>query len=111
MYHFLVLYWFNFGSSFRSTDFFPTFRFGRMADEEQVKREDSTKGMLDLELDKVKAERKNKRKKQLMKEAAKADKRGVCYLSRVPPRMDPRQLLSQYGEIERIWLTHEGFAL
>ncbi|KAL8192427.1 hypothetical protein R6Q57_027612 [Mikania cordata] len=81
-----------------------------MADEEQVKREDSTKEMSDSELDKLKAERKNKRKKRLMKEAAKADKRGVCYLSRVPPRMDPlklRQLLSQYGEIERIWLTPE----
>ncbi|KAA8544293.1 hypothetical protein F0562_022305 [Nyssa sinensis] len=54
--------------------------------------------------------RKKKRKKQLLKEAAKADKRGVCYLSRIPPHMDPlklRQILSQYGEIQRIYLTPE----
>ncbi|KAK9056252.1 hypothetical protein SSX86_027342 [Deinandra increscens subsp. villosa] len=82
----------------------------RMVDEEQVKMEDPTKEMSDSELDKLKAERKIKRKKRLMKEAAKAHMRGVCYLSRVPPRMDPlklRQILSQYGDIERIWLTPE----
>ncbi|XP_051140211.1 pre-rRNA-processing protein ESF2 [Andrographis paniculata] len=54
--------------------------------------------------------RKEKRKRRLQKEAEKADKRGVCYLSRVPPHMNPlklRQLLSQYGEIQRIYLTPE----
>ncbi|KVI09431.1 pre-rRNA-processing protein ESF2 [Cynara cardunculus var. scolymus] len=81
-----------------------------MSEEEQVKREDSTKELPDAELDKLKAERKKKRKIRLLKEAAKADKRGVCYLSRIPPRMDPlklRQILSQYGELERIYLTPE----
>lgn len=37
--------------------------------------------------------------------------RGICYLSRLPPRMDPshvRQILSQYGEIQRIYLAPEG---
>ncbi|KAJ4967227.1 hypothetical protein NE237_019076 [Protea cynaroides] len=60
--------------------------------------------------DKKKEKQKNKRKRQLLKEAAKADKRGVCYLSRIPPHMDPlklRQILSQYGEIQRIYLTPE----
>ncbi|KAD3069212.1 hypothetical protein E3N88_37092 [Mikania micrantha] len=47
--------------------------FGRMADKEQVRREDSTKEMPDLELDKLKL----------------------------------GQVLSQYGDIERIWLTPE----
>ncbi|XP_073291305.1 pre-rRNA-processing protein ESF2-like [Primulina huaijiensis] len=59
----------------------------------------------------IKKERqKNKRKKSLMKKAEKADKRGVCYLSRVPPHMDPlklRQILSEYGEIQRIYLSPE----
>ncbi|KAM1015021.1 hypothetical protein ACFX2A_045879 [Malus domestica] len=49
-------------------------------------------------------ERKNKGKKS-MKEGRKDEKqRGVCYLGRIPPRMDPstlRQMLSQYGEIQR----------
>ncbi|KAI3452497.1 hypothetical protein Pfo_009161 [Paulownia fortunei] len=57
-----------------------------------------------------KEKRKDRRKKRLIKEAKKADKRGVCYLSRVPPRMDPlklRQILSQYGEIQRLYLTPE----
>ncbi|XP_048336971.2 pre-rRNA-processing protein ESF2 [Ziziphus jujuba] len=54
--------------------------------------------------------RKNKRKKRLLKEAAKAVKRGVCYLSRIPPHMNHLQLrhiLSQYGDIQRIYLTPE----
>ncbi|KAK1420143.1 hypothetical protein QVD17_21495 [Tagetes erecta] len=88
------------------------FEFGRMADEEEeVMRDDSTKEMSDSELDKIKAERRNKKRKRLLEEAAKAKKRGVCYLSRVPPRMDPlklRHILSQFGDIERIWLTPEN---
>ncbi|KAL6518781.1 hypothetical protein OROHE_017534 [Orobanche hederae] len=61
--------------------------------------------------DMEKEKRKAKRKKRLLKEAVKADKRGVCYLSRVPPHMDPlklRQILSQYGEIQRLYLTPEN---
>lgn len=55
---------------------------------------------------------KKRKKQQLLEETAKADKRGVCYLSRIPPHMDPlklRQILSHYGEIQRIYLTPEGF--
>ncbi|KAB1223397.1 Pre-rRNA-processing protein esf2 [Morella rubra] len=55
--------------------------------------------------------RKSKKTKGLLKEAGAADKRGVCYLSRIPPHMDPvklRQILSQYGEIQRIYLTPEN---
>lgn len=53
---------------------------------------------------------KNKRKKHLLKAGTKEGGRGVCYLSRVPPRMDHvklRQILSQYGEIDRIFLAPE----
>ncbi|XVF57920.1 hypothetical protein PTKIN_Ptkin07bG0021100 [Pterospermum kingtungense] len=55
--------------------------------------------------------KKKKKKEKLLKEAAEADNRGVCYLSRVPPHMDHvklRQLLSQYGEILRIYLIPSG---
>ncbi|KAJ0054192.1 hypothetical protein Pint_02846 [Pistacia integerrima] len=55
--------------------------------------------------------RKSKRKQRLLEEAAKAEQRGVCYLSRIPPHMDHvklRQILSQYGEILRIYLVPEG---
>lgn len=55
--------------------------------------------------------RKIKRKKRFLQEVEKADKRGVCYLSHIPPKMDHiklRQLLSQYGEIQRIYLTPES---
>ena len=82
-----------------------------MAEEEQVKLADPTKERSDKDLEKLKTERKKKRKLRLLKETAKADKRGVCYLSRIPPRMDHiklRQILSQYGELERIYLTPEG---
>ncbi|XP_050876709.1 pre-rRNA-processing protein esf2 isoform X2 [Lathyrus oleraceus] len=49
-----------------------------------------------------------KMKKKLEKETEKAQKRGVCYLSRIPPHMDHvklRQLLSQFGDIQRIFLA------
>ncbi|KAJ6754338.1 ACTIVATOR OF BASAL TRANSCRIPTION 1 [Salix purpurea] len=51
------------------------------------------------------------KKKKLKKEAEKAHKRGVCYISRVPPGMDHvklRQLISQYGEIQRIYLVPQS---
>lgn len=57
--------------------------------------------------------RKIKSKKRLLKEAAAAKNRGICYLSRVPPHMDPfklRQLLSQFGGIQRIYLVPEKSA-
>ncbi|ESR59893.1 hypothetical protein CICLE_v10017686mg, partial [Citrus x clementina] len=53
---------------------------------------------------------KSKKKQRLLEEAAKADRCGICYLSRIPPHMDPvklRQILSQYGEIQRIYLAPE----
>ncbi|KAG9157176.1 hypothetical protein Leryth_004854 [Lithospermum erythrorhizon] len=55
----------------------------------------------------------NKKLKRLFRDAKKAEKRGVCYLSRIPPHMDPlklRQILSQFGEIQRIYLTPQGAA-
>ncbi|KAF6140246.1 hypothetical protein GIB67_000294 [Kingdonia uniflora] len=61
--------------------------------------------------DKKEKSKKIKRKKRLLEEANDVAKRGVCYLSRVPPRMDPlkvRQLLSEYGDIERVYLKPEG---
>lgn len=53
----------------------------------------------------------SKKMKRLMRDAKRAEKRGVCYLSRIPPHMDPlklRQTLSQFGEIQRIYLTPTG---
>ena len=44
------------------------------------------------------------------KKAKKEAKKGVIYMSRVPPFMKPekvRHLLSQYGDIERIYLVEE----
>lgn len=57
-----------------------------------------------------KASKTMRKKKQLTKEVAQAGNRGVCYLSRIPPHMDHvklRQILSQYGEIQRIYLAPE----
>ncbi|CAA3000861.1 pre-rRNA-processing ESF2 [Olea europaea subsp. europaea] len=80
--------------------------------EEEVVERTSSGGEEDSSCNQVikKEEQKDKRKKRLLKEAEKANKRGVCYLSRVPPHMDPlklRQILSQSGEIQRIYLTPE----
>ncbi|CAH8268829.1 unnamed protein product [Arabidopsis lyrata] len=58
-----------------------------------------------------KADRKKKKlKEKLLKEASKADNRGVCYLSRIPPHMDHvrlRHILAQFGELGRIYLAPE----
>ena len=52
-----------------------------------------------------------RKKKRSRKDLDGVEKRGVCYLSRVAPHMDPshiRQILSQYGDIQRIYLVPEG---
>lgn len=57
--------------------------------------------------------RKVKKKKKSLKESVKTEKHGVCHVSRVPPRMDHvklRQVLSQFGEIQRIYLVPEAAA-
>ncbi|XVF13999.1 hypothetical protein REPUB_Repub09cG0018900 [Reevesia pubescens] len=41
------------------------------------------------------SKKKKKKKEKLLKEAAEADNRGVCYLSRVPPHMDHVKLRHQ----------------
>ena len=49
--------------------------------------------------------------RKLEKMQARAEKKGVVYLSRVPPFMKPvklRHLLSQHGEVLRIYLAAEG---
>ncbi|XP_020574345.1 pre-rRNA-processing protein ESF2 isoform X2 [Phalaenopsis equestris] len=41
------------------------------------------------------------------------EKRGICYFSRVPPHMDPaslRQILSKYGDLQRIYLVPQDHA-
>lgn len=48
---------------------------------------------------------------QKRKLPTKGSKRGVVYLSRVPPNMNPshvRQMFSRYGEVQRIYLVPEG---
>lgn len=70
---------------------------------------------IDANIDDVKSEDQAKdlhvrRKKRSQKYLISVEKRGICYLSRVPPHMDPgslRQILSKYGEIQRIYLIPE----
>ncbi|EYU44840.1 hypothetical protein ABFS82_08G003300 [Erythranthe guttata] len=83
-----------------------------MAEEEIGVARASSQGEDDarLKVAMEKEKRKEKRKRLLLKEAEKAERRGVCYLSRVPPHMDPlklRQILSQYGDLQRLYLTPE----
>ncbi|KAL2335246.1 hypothetical protein Fmac_016459 [Flemingia macrophylla] len=57
---------------------------------------------------KTKKKNKNKKKKKMKMASNDAEKRGVCYLSRIPPRMDHvklRHMLSQFGDIQRIFLA------
>jgi len=88
-----------------------------MMDEEaeQTPREEEEEEEDDEDEEEEKARRiKEKRRKKLQEENAKLKKRGVCYLSRVPPHLKPlklRQILSQHGEILRIYLAPEDPAI
>ncbi|KAM7509200.1 hypothetical protein LguiA_019653 [Lonicera macranthoides] len=93
-----------------SSPFFSHIMAEQEEQEEQEVKEENPKSLMEEEA----SRKKNKRKKKqrlLQEEAATADKRGVCYLSRIPPHMDPlklRQILSHYGDIQRIYLTPEN---
>ncbi|KAL5717967.1 hypothetical protein ACHQM5_010914 [Ranunculus cassubicifolius] len=66
---------------------------------------------LDQDREAERERRKIRLKRRLLREAENAENRGVCYFSRIPPRMDPikfRRIISEYGEIDRIWLTPEN---
>lgn len=70
---------------------------------------------VDGEVEDADEEETEEEKHRLRKEAAAyreaLDKRGVIYLSRVPPFMKPnkvRTLLEPYGEITRLFLAEEG---
>lgn len=82
---------------------------------EQKPREEEEEDEDDEDEEEEKARRiKEKRRKKLQEENAKLKKRGVCYLSRVPPHLKPlklRQILSQHGEILRIYLAPEDPAI
>jgi len=82
---------------------------------EQTPREEEEEEEDDEDEEEEKARRiKEKRRKKLQEENAKLKKRGVCYLSRVPPHLKPlklRQILSQHGEILRIYLAPEDPAI
>lgn len=57
----------------------------------------------------------DKKKGKLLKEAEiykeKLSRRGVIYISRIPPFMKPnkaRNMFEQYGEVTRLYLAEEG---
>ncbi|KAL3629142.1 hypothetical protein CASFOL_026364 [Castilleja foliolosa] len=79
-------------------------------EEKEVESYEGDESLTEEEATEMEQKRKDKRKRRLLKETEKASKRGLCYLSRVPPHMDPlklRQILSQYGEIQRLYLAPE----
>ncbi|TKY46483.1 Pre-rRNA-processing protein esf2 [Spatholobus suberectus] len=74
-------------------------------------------GKEDAEIDATETTSNNdsaKSKKKKKKVASKdAERRGVCYLSRIPPHMDHvklRHILSQFGDIQRIFLAPQDSA-
>ncbi|ONK67546.1 uncharacterized protein A4U43_C05F1160 [Asparagus officinalis] len=61
-----------------------------------------------IELNDDAVERPRIKEKKRKRARIGSDERGVCYLSRVPPHMDPsnlRQILSRFGEIQRVYLV------
>ncbi len=59
-------------------------------------------------------EEKERLKKEAIAYRESLEKRGVIYMSRVPPFMKPnkvRTLLEEYGEITRLFLAEEGQSL
>ncbi|CAM6008331.1 unnamed protein product [Sphagnum balticum] len=63
--------------------------------------------------EKNKTKKKKNRRRVLEEQAKVGGKRGICYLSRIPPHLKPlklRHLLSQFGEVLRIYLAPEDAA-
>jgi ESF2/ABP1 family protein len=63
--------------------------------------------------EKKKTKKKKNRRRVLEEQAKVGGKRGICYLSRIPPHLKPlklRHLLSQFGEVLRIYLAPEDAA-
>ena len=59
----------------------------------------------------IKVSKKGKLLKEAEKNKEALEKRGVIYLSRVPPFMKPnkaRNIFEQYGEVTRLFLQEEG---
>ncbi|KAI5073288.1 hypothetical protein GOP47_0011301 [Adiantum capillus-veneris] len=82
-------------------------------EDDDAEEEEEDEGENDRAQDKVSEKSKQKRRKRLLQEIAKAKNRGVCYLSRIPPHLKPlklRHLLSQFGEVLRIYLAPEDAA-
>eukprot|EP01125_Pyxidicula_operculata_P022096 TRINITY_DN887_c0_g1_i6.p1 TRINITY_DN887_c0_g1~~TRINITY_DN887_c0_g1_i6.p1 ORF type:complete len:294 (-),score=95.29 TRINITY_DN887_c0_g1_i6:109-990(-) len=94
-----------------------------MENEENDKNEQDSENELenddgDIEEDEIEGddteqskERTEERLARLKKFQKEAKKRGVVYISRIPPRMKPshiRTLLQEYGEIKRIYLAPES---
>ena len=74
-------------------------------------KEGRANGVEEEEESEERKRRKERRRKKLRREIEKSERRGVCYLSRIPPHLKPlklRHLLSQYGEVLRIYLAPEG---
>ncbi|XP_074286922.1 pre-rRNA-processing protein ESF2-like [Silene latifolia] len=80
----------------------------------EVVKELASNEVVAEEVEELLRQKQNKRfeklRKRLMKDAKKAQNKGVCYLSRIPPKMDPlklRHLLTPFGEVLRIYLVPE----
>ncbi|XP_078440759.1 RNA-binding (RRM/RBD/RNP motifs) family protein [Wolffia australiana] len=75
---------------------------------------DGNEGPAEEAADMVKRKNELKKKKKKQRKRGSSEdysKRGICYISRIPPNMDPaslRHMLSQYGEIDRIYLSPTG---
>eukprot|EP00981_Chlorochromonas_danica_P010792 scaffold3412_cov171-Ochromonas_danica.AAC.10 len=83
--------------------------------EEEQEEEEEEAGLIENDEEEEEQEEQVEEKKRLRKEAeayrAALDRRGVVYLSRIPPFMKPnkmRTLLEPYGEITRLFLAEEG---
>lgn len=78
-------------------------------DQEPLSEDDQEIQQKDVKNDKVKRKQK-KLQKDVEKFKKDQENRGIIYISKVPPFMKPekvRFLMSQYGDVDRIYLTPE----
>jgi ESF2/ABP1 family protein len=87
-------------------------------DADDATKEDDEEEEATDEADKAMKTKKKKKKvlsrAKLERVKAKAERRGIVYVSRIPPHMKPaklRQLLAAYGEVGRVYCTPEDAAV
>jgi len=80
-------------------------------EDDELEEEEEEENEEEKQIESKEERKKQKRQKEAVKFKEDQENRGIIYISKVPPFMKPekvRFIMSQFGEVDRIYLTPEG---